>query len=91
MQRCMISAFIFQILIVFITYKRLYNINETSQFMNRMNRNQTCVDVLVGSEQTFLFQVLGQYIENLMAASSVFQPANGDPHPAPSRPIAKKK
>ena len=24
-------------------------------------------------------QVLGQYIENLMAASSVFQPANGEP------------
>ncbi len=28
--------------------------------------------------------MLGQYIENLMAASSVFQPANGDPHPAPA-------
>ena len=26
-------------------------------------------------------QVLGQYIENLMAASSVFQPANGEPSP----------
>ncbi len=32
----------------------------------------------------FSFKVLGQYIENLMAASSVFQPANGDPHPPPS-------
>ena len=43
-------------------------------------------------------QVLGQYIENLMAASSVFQPANGDPHPAPpsaggggGRPGGQKK
>ena len=27
-------------------------------------------------------QVLGQYIENLMAASNVFQPANGAPSPA---------
>ncbi|TRY62623.1 hypothetical protein TCAL_01842 [Tigriopus californicus] len=37
-------------------------------------------------------QVLGQYIENLMAASSVFQPANGDPGAAahPMRSGKKK-
>ncbi|KAL9973626.1 hypothetical protein ACROYT_G020104 [Oculina patagonica] len=37
-------------------------------------------------------QVLGQYIENLMSASSVFQPANPDSkkRPSPSKPGAKK-
>lgn len=37
-------------------------------------------------------QVLGQYIENLMSASSVFQPANpdGKKRPNPSKPAAKK-
>jgi hypothetical protein len=38
-------------------------------------------------------QVLGQYIENLMAASSVFQPANGEPtgRPGPGGVSLKKK
>ncbi len=38
-------------------------------------------------------QVLGQYIENLMAASSVFQPANGEPagRPGPGGGGGKKK
>ncbi|CAH3167564.1 unnamed protein product [Pocillopora meandrina] len=37
-------------------------------------------------------QVLGQYIENLMSASSVFQPANPDSkkRPNPSKPGVKK-
>jgi len=37
-------------------------------------------------------QVLGQYIENLMSASSVFQPANPDSkkRPSPSKPGTKK-
>lgn len=37
-------------------------------------------------------QVLGQYIENLMSASSVFQPANpdGKKRPSPSKPGTKK-